>query len=424
MRIFIASLIFVTILIGCKSNRTDSANDISKIRIPGEFEPQNAIWLGYRSIESSAYNDNDTISLKIIKTLNPYTKLNLVVEHDSLFKEGMDYFADMGLDTSKINIFYQSPTDVWYRDPGPIFGITPDNKLAIADFKYTAYANVPPDSIDNYAIDQESIDCNVAERLNIPTVISDVAIEGGAFETNGKGTLIQVESVTLKRNPHLSKVQIEEDFCKNFGICNVIWLPSGVADDPHNFKRIHGDIFGFGTGGHTDEFVRFANDSVILLSWISKKEKDLHPINKLNYELLSKNLEILKNSVDQNGHSFTIIKVPHPTARTYEELIDSSWFKNDYSKEYIDKYGFKLNDTIIMAYSSSYLNYIISDSVIILPEYWTRSKPLSVKEKDHKVSLIFKELYPDRKILGINPISLNEGGGGMHCRYQSEPKVK
>ena len=93
-------------------------------------------------------------------------------------------------------------------------------------------------------------------------------------------------------------------------------------------------------------------------------------------------------------------------------------------KKSIDKFGFKLNDTIIKAYSSSYMNYIISDKVIIIPEYWTKSLPVSVREKDQEVRSIFEALYPERKIIGINPISFNDEGGGMHCRYQSEPKVK
>lgn len=419
-------LIFFVIgfAIGCKNKHQDRTEKTFTIRIPAEFEPQNAIWMGFRTIESANYNDNDSTIIEIIKALSPYIKLNLIVENDSLLPEGKDYFAQMGLDTSKINIFYQSPTDIWFRDPGPIFGITSNNELTIADFKYTGYFNVPPDSIDKWAQSHEGIDRNVAERLNISAIISNVAMEGGAFETNGKGTLIQVENITLKRNPHLSKDEIEEDFLNNFAITNVIWLPAGVVDDPHNFSRIHENIFGFGTGGHTDEFVRFANDSTILLSWVSEDEKNSHPINKLNYNILSENYEILTKSANPNGHPFKIIKVPHPSPNIYDMVIKPSRIESDYWKEIIEKHDLKVNDTIIMAYSASYLNYIISDKVILLPEYWTDSQSLKVKEKDQVVRLIFEKLYPDRKIIGINPISFNEGGGGMHCRCQTEPELK
>ena len=87
-------------------------------------------------------------------------------------------------------------------------------------------------------------------------------------------------------------------------------------------------------------------------------------------------------------------------------------------------YGFKFNDTITMAYSASYLNYIISNEVIILPQYWNSSKPLKIKEKDEEVRAIIEQVFPGRKIIGIDPTFFNDKGGGMHCRYQSEPALK
>ncbi len=403
----------LTVLAGC--GNSDQKEKLT-IRIPGEFEPQSALWLGLNTQETEKY---DSTTIQIIKELNGLIELNLIVEHDSLLPDGKMLFAKIGLDTSMIHIIYQSPTDIWFRDPGPVFGITPDNKLAIADFKYTNYSNLPPDSISDKAKAHEAIDRDIAERLNIPSVKSLVAMEGGAFETNGKGVLIQVENITLKRNPHLTKQEIENDFEENFGMKEVIWLPSGVADDPHNFSRIYENIFGLATGGHTDEFVRFANDTTIIMSWVSDEEKNNHPINRLNYEILSKNYEILKNYVTKNGSHFTVIKIPHPEPKTYDLAVT----KERFSPGMIRKFNLYEGDTITMAYASSYLNYLITDKAVLLPQYWSMSKPLSVKKKDDQVRTIFMNLYPDRKIIGINPIALNSHGGGMHCRYQSQPRV-
>lgn len=398
--------------------------DLKKLpifRIPGEFEPHEAIWLGFSTAESN--HETDTVTIDIIKALIPHVKLNLIIENDSLFSEGEEYFQRMGLDTSKINLVYQSPTDVWYRDPGPIFGITPDNELAIADFKYTNYQNVPPDSIGEWARAHEGIDRDIAERLNIATVVSNVAMEGGSFETNGKGVLIQVEDITLRRNPHMTKQEIESDFRKNFGIEKVIWLPSGVADDPHNFDRIIGDIFGYGTGGHSDEFVRFANDSTILMSWVEEGEKDRHPISRMNYEVLSRNYGILSKSTDQSGKKFKIIKVPHPNPRTYGMVVRPYWSESGYWKEIMGRFKLKENDTIQMAYATSYLNYIVTNNTVVIPEY-SATEQDSVNPKDEKAKKILARIFPKRNIVGINPLSFNQGGGGMHCRYQTQPRIE
>jgi agmatine/peptidylarginine deiminase len=167
--------------------------------------------------------------------------------------------------------------------------------------------------------------------------------------------------------------------------------------------------------------VRFANDSTILIAWVGEDERDAHPINKLNYDVLSRNYEILKNHRTKNGSHFKVIKVPYPNVRTYDHIIERGFIGPITRK----KYGLQDGDTITIAYSSSYLNYVISDKVILLPEYWSKSPTDNeVKEKDDRVRAIFEGLYPDRKIIGINPLLLNSQAGGMHCRYQPQPRLQ
>jgi len=413
----------LVLLAGFSSDKTEI--QYGPIRIPGEFEPHQAIWLGYKSAETFGQDSASVaISDQMIKALNPYIHLNLVVEHDTLFPEGMAYFDRLGLDTLSMKIIIQSPTDEYFRDPGPIFGYTPKGELAIADFRYTMYMNVIPDSISEYAIGHDGIDRDVARCLGIPIVKSIVALEGGAFETNGNGTLIQCEAITLKRNPHLSREEIEADFRKNFGITQVIWLPSGLADDPLNLSRIQGNYWGFGTGGHTDEFVRFANDSTILLAWIDEDEKEAHALHALNYDILSNNYNILSKHRDANGNPFRIIKVPHPEPDVEQWIADSTDDRAAGWWSYYQEKGISVGDTILWIAASSYLNYVITNGIVIIPEYWEEGKPKIVKVKDLRVRAIFETLYPEKEVVGINPLTFNFDGGGMHCRYQSQPAVK
>ena len=405
-------LVCLAFLISCQISEKSNLNSI---RIPGEFEPQEAIWLGYKTLEN--YGDpNDSVTLEMIRTIHPFVDLKLIIESDTIVGDVLEELYNEGIDTTNIELVFQSPTDVWYRDPGPIFGIKGGSELMVIDFKYTGYANVLPDSIDNWAIAHEAIDRDIANRLGIDTVNSIVAIEGGAFETDGKGTLIQVENITLKRNPHLRKEEIEEDFRKCCGIEKVIWLPAGVADDPLNFKRITGDYFGFGTGGHTDEFVRFANDSTILIASVTEEEKDAHPISQLNHEILSKNYEILSNATNADGKPYTIIKVPHTNPQTQEMIVNERW-----SDESLAKFNVERGDTLYFAFASSYLNYLLTNEVAIIPQYGDENGKMN--EKDLAVRQLFEKLYPNRKIVGLNPLYFNNDGGGMHCRFQTQPKL-
>jgi agmatine deiminase len=151
----------------------------------------------------------------------------------------------------------------------------------------------------------------VAEGASI--LRTNVKHEGGATEVNGKGTLILNEATVFQRNPGLAKEEIESEFKRVLGVTNIIWMKKGLADDPlHFFRRIAGKYVGGGTGGHTDEFVRFANATTILLAWIDESEKDMNPINQMNYERMNENLKILEEARDQDGHPFKVVKVPLP----------------------------------------------------------------------------------------------------------------
>src|SRR6478736_8164937 len=161
-------LLLFLVIIAWSCNSVNE-NKSTSIRIPGEFEPQSAIWLGLATAEVGGY---DSTTIQMIKALNGTTPLNLIIEHDSLFPEGKRFFSRLGLDTASIHLIYQSPTDIWVRDPGPVFGITSDGELAIADFKYTNYANVIPDSIGDKAKAHEGIDRDIAVRLGAYSIES------------------------------------------------------------------------------------------------------------------------------------------------------------------------------------------------------------------------------------------------------------
>ena len=54
----------------------------------------------------------------------------------------------------------------------------------------------------------------LANHLNTfkyPVIFSSMVNEGGAIETNGKGTILQVESVNMQRNPKMNKAAQEAE---------------------------------------------------------------------------------------------------------------------------------------------------------------------------------------------------------------------
>ena len=388
--------------------------------MPAEWEPQDAVWMGLRTEETQKRHDTTTIEM--VRALSPFVRVNLILERDTLFREGKGWFTQFGIDTSRVTIIKQDPTDYWYRDPGPVFVRNGERQLAVVDFRYSNYGS-HPDSLTERARQHDGIDRDIARRLKLPIITSSVFMEGGAIEVNGKGTLLQVESVTLQRNPHLSKEAIEQDLKRVLGVKKVIWLKKGPADDDR--LGLLGDSVLYavrGTMGHVDEFCRFANASTILLGWIDEDEVGADPVKRITRDRMVENLKILQQATDQDGKPFTIIKVPSPLIDYRKRVVvESSPFYQNVKKA---RPNVKSGTVLNIVPSSSYLNYVISNGVILLPAYWKPGMPDACKKRDTEVLALFKKYFPDRKLVQINPIKFNYASGGMHCVTQQQPAGK
>jgi len=406
--------------------------------MPAEWEPHDAIWLGWED----TYLSYHPVVADIIKNLTPHVQVKIAASSDSLVKVAKKILSNNGIDTTQIKFYTLEGDRYWIRDYGAAFLINEKGELGIADFEWNGYGRPGwikekydnhPDSIHKYytlrlpKMNQTGrVDSLMA--INEGAKIQKVKVnhEGGAIEVNGKGTLILCEATVFQRNPELSKEDIETEFKNGLGVTNIIWMKKGLADDPLMFfRRIVDNYVGGGTGGHTDEFVRFVNPTTVLLAWVSEEEKELNPINRMNYERMSENFEILSKAKDQDGNLLNIIKVPLPdliVKKIIARKISDSEDTYDVSPgSFKASEAPQLGDTLLRVPASSYLNYLVTNGVVLLPSYIQMG---SSKEKEQKVKAIFQEHFPDREIKFIDAMPINWSGGGIHCSTQQQPKVK
>jgi len=80
-----------------------------------------------------------------------------------------------------------------------------------------------------------------------------------------------------------------------------------------------------------------------------------------------------------------------------------------------------LGDTLLRVPAASYMNYLVTNGVVILPSYIQVG---SSKEKEQKVKEIFQKQFPDREIKFIDAMPINWSGGGIHCSTQQQPKKR
>lgn len=438
MKHLLAFLLGAIILSSCNSNKQQRA--VETFYMPAEWEPHDAVWLGWEKDSLRGYYP---AVASIIKALGSSVTVKIAFNNDTLLQKAKIYLASQGIDSGMYKTYIMPGERYWIRDHGAAFLLNGKGELGVADFAWNSYGypgflevkyNGNKDSVDHYLnlrkefrMKTASVDSQMAVAEGAVILKTDVKHEGGAIEVNGEGTLILCEATVFQRNPELKKEYIEAEFKRVLGVTNIIWMKKGLADDPQNFfRRIAPGYYGGGTGGHTDEFVRFANPTTILLAWVDEKEKDLNPVNKLNYERMNENYNILKNAKDQDGNAFTIIKVPLPDLITKKikarEKIDSGEVTFDVDmKSFVPAEAPAVGDSIMRVPAGSYMNYLVTNGKVLLPTYSIHG---SSKEKEDRVRKLFEEQFPGRSVVFIDAMMLNWSGGGIHCSTQQQPKKK
>ena len=71
--------------------------------------------------------------------------------------------------------------------------------------------------------------------------------------------------------------------------------------------------------------------------------------------------------------------------------------------------------------AASYLNYLVTNEVVLIASYWEEGLPDSQREKDELALEIFQRLFPEREIIQLRPLGINYFGGGVHCATQQQP---
>lgn len=423
-------LIFTLILFfSCKEKR-----DTSAFFFPAEWEPQEAVWMGW----DGNLEKDDTLHLitaSIIKELQEDIDVVLWVTSDSLQQAAHDFLTELQVPFDRVEIA-QIPADkvFWSRDSAPAFVINRQGERKAIDFNHTGYfryikrlTDVEADSASLAKTIKETrlmmqIDSLVAVEKNEVIEKSWMFIEGGAFDVNGKGSLLVSESFLFRNiseamRDTLTKKHFEEEFYRTLGVTNVIWLSDGLAEDGGG--EFFENYISGGTNGHTDEFARFINENTILLAWVDEEEKNLNPIKKATFERMNRNYEILKNAKDQDGKPFQIIKLPMPAHVIEDRILDAERLKKEGVRKYYKSNGFVEGDTLKFVAATSYMNFLFTNDKIIIPSYTAQG---SSPEKEKQVEQIFKELHPEKKLVFIDATYVNANGGGIHCMTRQVPK--
>ena len=250
--------------------------------------------------------------------------------------------------------------DSWVRDIAPIF-FTEDKKIKSVNFKFNGYGKYLNFQKDN------KVSKFISNYLKIPSIFSDIVLEGGAITYDDNSNLFSTKNVIFNKNRKqmLSKEKILNELKKLFKLKQIFLFDNGLLDDD--------------TDGHVDN----------LLCPIGKNKYLIADTNKFNsnYDILNKNKKDLISFFDYTKQKFELISIPLPSNK-------------------------KINNKTLV---SSYINFYFTSNKIILPKF-------NVKE-DYEVETIFKDLFPNKEIVMIETSNINYGGGNIHCITMNIPKI-
>ena len=411
-----------------KQDKEDKLAEPIVLRQPAEYDPQEAVWLIWSPIDHLADYSNEQVTLQIIDALIPHTKLIVTASDESLYQRAKSSIPASAMEGGKVELLQIPSEELWTRDMGPNFVELSNGQKAVVDFNFNAWGYTPTDQMDEYTIRMEKYDQLVGKNRNLPVIRTEMISEGGDREVNGEGVLMVVETVEKGRNPGMSKAEMEAEFQRVLGVKIVIWLKQGLFEDDHTFlgpieledgSKAYTAVT---TNGHIDEFARFINDSTILLAQVDPADME-DPIAQENHRRMEENLQILKNATDQNGKPFRIERISLP--KTIIETIKPGDSVYDFisTLNFEDGSSFPKGEPVQIIAAASYLNFLITDKVIIGQKYWKEGLDESNRQRDQEAADTLQKLFPEKKIILLDALAINFGGGGIHCITMQEPKI-
>jgi agmatine/peptidylarginine deiminase len=331
-------------------------------RLPAEFEEQSFIQVVFphkKSDWKDYLEEAEKNFVDIINAIAQYQQCIVVCDDVSRVKKHFPSHANIR--------FVEVPTnDTWARDSSAIT-VYEDGEPLLLDFNFTAWGGKFDASLDN----------EMSQRLSAvydtPLKSVDFILEGGAIESNGKGTLLITSECVFNpnRNVNLSKEQSIDVLRQEFGVSNVLILD-------------HGYLSGDDTDSHIDTLARFVDaETIVYLSCTDEEDEHFSELKKMEEEL--------KGFRDQDGKSFALVPLPF-TQAIYDE------------EERLP---------------ATYANFLIMNEAVLVPVY---NDP-----NDQKALDILKQVFPSRVIVAVDCSTLIRQHGSLHCvtmQFPSKSRLK
>ena len=349
-------------------------------RMPGEFEPQERIWMLWPHRPDNWRDGAKPAQNAFAEVARAIARFEPVV----IGAKPEDYEAarfEMSEDEN-VMVIEMTSDDSWIRDCGPTFVKNDDGDVRAVHWHFNAWGGLYDGLY--FPWDQDAlVGVKVADLARAVRYRPDTfVLEGGSIHVDGEGTVITTEMCLLSpgRNPELSKEDIEGYLREYLNVEKVIWIKDGIDPDE--------------TNGHIDDVACFIRPGEVACIWT---DDESHPF----YHEAQAAYKTLTEATDAKGRKLKVHKLcltKEPILLPGADAIDS--VEGTMPRE---------DGEVCIA---SYMNFLIVNGGVIVPQYGDPNDALALEQ--------VQAMFPERKVVGVQTREVVYGGGNVHCITQQQ----
>src|SRR5579883_339560 len=335
-------------------------------RLPAEWEPQAAVLIAWPH-EGTDWGprllETESSYVALVSAIARFERVVICAPDDAVRERAIELLAAGGANLSNVGFVEIPYNDTWLRDSGPIT-LRSGDEFTLVDFRFTGWGGKFEGSRDDALI------TGLIERDVFAPGIAharyDWALEGGAIESDGRGTLLTTWRCLHQRHPNLSREEMTEQLRESLGAQRVLWLT-------------HGYLQGDDTDAHIDTLARFVPDHGIVFQAC----EDADDPHFAELAAMRGELEALRTP---DGLPYKLHALPWP-----KPIIDED-----------------------RRLAASYANYLVINDAVLAPAYGDSA--------DLDAARIIGEAHPGREVVQIPCRPLIWQNGSLHCVTMQLPE--
>ena len=341
------------------------------LRLPAEWEPQSAILIAWPHADTDwgdRLGEVEDTYIALVSAITRFEPVVICVADEDLQAYARARLASARVDMSRVRFIEIAYDDTWLRDSGPITLCGDDGTSRLLDFRFTGWGGKFDASLDDRLVEglYEAGTFPGSSRESI-----DFALEGGAIDSDGAGTLLTTWKCLHERHPNAERGELSRRLGDWLRQDRVLWLD-------------HGYLEGDDTDAHIDTLARFAAEDAIVFQACSNPA-DSHYVE---LQAMAAELAALRT---RDGRPYRLFPLPWA-----EPIVDD---------------GRRL--------AASYANFLIINGAVLMPAYGIDADGIRT---DAEATSVLAAAFPDREIIAIPCRPLIWQNGSLHCITMQLPQ--